>query len=163
MKLGSPADDVSVTARLNEVDQASAGVGTGMERAQVNDRPLNGRNRAWMLPLIAGAVDPGTSDQRSVGFGGHGRDCNNFTLEGVDAAATAVCAASFLLIVFQEELRGGESSLPPHVRRSSSRSNHTFTPVSLQFHVRHLYSVGPSVPGDRRSPRSQSLNLRRIV
>jgi len=79
------SDDVFVTARLSEIDQASSAVGTRMQNEQINELPLNGRNWASMLPLIAGAVDPGAADQRSVRFAGHGRDDNNFTLDGVDA------------------------------------------------------------------------------
>jgi len=78
-------DAVSVEARLSEFDQVSAALETRTERAQVNELPLNGRNWASLLPLTAGAVDTGTSDQRSVRFAGHGRDDNNFTLDGVDA------------------------------------------------------------------------------
>jgi hypothetical protein len=85
LNLAERSENVFVTAQLREVDQASAVVGTRMEHEQVSELPLNGRNWASMLPLIAGAVDPGTSDQRSVRFAGHGRDDNNFTLDGVDA------------------------------------------------------------------------------
>jgi hypothetical protein len=38
-----------------------------------------------LLPLIPGATDAGTSDQRTVRFAGHGRDDNNISLDGVDA------------------------------------------------------------------------------
>jgi hypothetical protein len=56
-----------------------------IDQAQLQNLPLNGRNWAALLPLIPGATDPGTSDQRSVRFSGHGRDDDNFTLDGVDA------------------------------------------------------------------------------
>ena len=79
------SDEVTVTTHLSEIDQASAAIGTRIQQAQIRELPLNGRNWAAMLPLIAGAVDPGTGDQRSVRFAGHGRDDNNFTLDGVDA------------------------------------------------------------------------------
>src|SRR5215469_13066971 len=85
LALATGSEQVSVTARLSEIDQASAAVGTRIEGRQISELPLNGRNWASMLPLVAGAVDPGTSDQRSVRFAGHGRDDNNFTLDGVDA------------------------------------------------------------------------------
>ncbi len=85
LNLAPRSESVSVAARLSEIDQASAAVGTRMQHEQISELPLNGRNWASMLPLIAGAVDPGTSDQRSVRFAGHGRDDNNFTLDGVDA------------------------------------------------------------------------------
>jgi hypothetical protein len=85
LPLAMKAEQVSVVARLSEVDQESAAIGDRIEQRQIGSLPLNGRNWASMLPLIAGAVDPGTSDQRSVRFAGHGRDDNNFTLDGVDA------------------------------------------------------------------------------
>ena len=85
MDLAVHSDDISVTGRISEIDQASAAAGTSIGPGQIGGLPLNGRNWAAMLPLIAGAVDPGTSDQRSVRFAGHGRDDNNFTLDGIDA------------------------------------------------------------------------------
>ena len=85
LSLAQRSENVLVSAQLSEIDRASAAVGTGMQHEQVVELPLNGRNWASMLTLVAGAVDPGTSDQRSVRFAGHGRDDNNFTLDGVDA------------------------------------------------------------------------------
>jgi Carboxypeptidase regulatory-like domain len=85
LPLAGQISQVSVVARLSELDQESAAVGDRIEQRQIGSLPLNGRNWASLLPLIAGAVDPGTSDQRSVRFAGHGRDDNNFTLDGVDA------------------------------------------------------------------------------
>jgi hypothetical protein len=79
------SESITVNARLSEIEQASGALGTRMQHEQIAELPLNGRNWAAMLPLIAGAVDPGTSDQRSVRFAGHGRDDNNFTLDGIDA------------------------------------------------------------------------------
>ena len=79
------SDPVPVVARLSEIDLTSAAVATRIQNEQIGELPLNGRNWASMLPLAAGAIDPGTSDQRSVRFAGHGRDDNNFTLDGVDA------------------------------------------------------------------------------
>jgi hypothetical protein len=85
LPLPERADQLSVTVRLSEIDQQSSSLGNRIQKIQIDRLPLNGRNWASMLPLIAGAVDPGTSDQRSVRFAGHGRDDNNFTLDGVDA------------------------------------------------------------------------------
>ncbi len=76
---------VDVAARLSELDPMSASVGTRLEQRQISDLPINGRNWASLLPLTPGATDPGTSDQRSVRFAGHGRDDNNITYDGVDA------------------------------------------------------------------------------
>jgi hypothetical protein len=79
------AEQIVITAKLSEVDQSSAALGGRVEQRQLAMAPLNGRNWASLLSLIPGAVDTGVSDQRSVRFAGHGRDDNNFTLDGVDA------------------------------------------------------------------------------
>jgi hypothetical protein len=79
-------EHIIVTAKPSELDQTSASLGGRMERNQLLQLPLNGRNWASLLPLMPGAVDSGTSDQRSIRFAGHGRDDNNFTLDGVDAS-----------------------------------------------------------------------------
>jgi hypothetical protein len=83
--LAARSEDVSVNARISEIEQTSAAIGSRIEHQQVDALPLNGRNWSSMLPLIAGAIDPGTADQRSVRFAGHGRDDTNFTLDGIDA------------------------------------------------------------------------------
>jgi hypothetical protein len=85
LQVAQRSESVSVEARIGEIEQTSATVDTRMEREQIAGLPLNGRNWASMLPLVGGAVDPGTGDQRSVRFAGHGRDDNNFTLDGIDA------------------------------------------------------------------------------
>jgi hypothetical protein len=85
LKVAGRAEQVLVESHLSEIDQTSATVGGRFERAQIANLPVNGRNWASLLPLAPGAVDPGTSDQRSVRFAGHGRDDNNITFDGVDA------------------------------------------------------------------------------
>jgi hypothetical protein len=56
-----------------------------MVQKQIEGLPINGRNWSNLLPLIPGATDSGTPDQRTVRFAGHGRDDNNITFDGVDA------------------------------------------------------------------------------
>jgi len=85
LEVAGPAREVVVLARASEVDQTSAALGGRVEQKQLMMLPLNGRNWASLLPLIPGATDSGTTDQRSVRFAGHGRDDNNFTFDGVDA------------------------------------------------------------------------------
>jgi hypothetical protein len=85
LPLAQRSEEVTVTAQLSEIDQASAAIGTRMQQPQILELPLNGRNWAAMLPLVAGAVDSGTADQRSVRFAGHGRDDNICRLDVVDA------------------------------------------------------------------------------
>ncbi len=75
----------TVTEPLVQLDRISATVGTAIEKAQVNDLPINGRNWATLTSLAPGAVDSGAGDQRTIRFAGHGLDDNNLTLDGVDA------------------------------------------------------------------------------
>jgi len=85
LEVSGIVEQISVSARASALDQTSAAIGGRVEQRQLLDLPINGRNWASMMPLIPGAVDTGVSDQRSVRFAGHGRDDNNFTLDGVDA------------------------------------------------------------------------------
>jgi hypothetical protein len=78
-------EQVLVTSSISEIDQTSAVVQGRMVETQVAGLPLNGRNWSNLLPLIPGATDAGTSDQRTVRFAGHGRDDNNISFDGVDA------------------------------------------------------------------------------
>jgi len=60
-----------------------ATIGTAIERAQVSDLPVNGRNWATLTALAPGAINNGGGDQRTIRFAGHGLDDNNLTLDGV--------------------------------------------------------------------------------
>jgi Carboxypeptidase regulatory-like domain/TonB dependent receptor len=77
----------TVTESLVALDQVDATIGTAIERAQLNDLPINGRNWATLTALAPGAIDNGAGDQRTIRFAGHGLDDNNLTLDGVDATA----------------------------------------------------------------------------
>ena len=72
LQVAGTASNVSVSASGTEIDPVSASVGARVERRQIADLPINGRNWASLLPLIPGATDPGSSDQRTVRFAGHG-------------------------------------------------------------------------------------------
>ena len=85
LQVAGRSEELSVSTKLNEIERISSSVGGRIDQTQLANLPLNGRNWSALLPLIPGAIDPGTSDQRSVRFSGHGRDDDNFTLDGVDA------------------------------------------------------------------------------
>lgn len=74
-----------------EVHDSGAGLRRGpelggvMNRAQIEQLPLNGRNWQGLLALIPGAVNTGAGDARGVRFFGRGVDDNNFRFDGVDA------------------------------------------------------------------------------
>jgi hypothetical protein len=85
LQLSGRAQHVNVQAAASEIDLASAALGSLVVRGQLDNLPMNGRNWTTLLPLMPGATDPGSSDQRTVRFAGHGRDDNNITYDGVDA------------------------------------------------------------------------------
>ena len=85
LQVSGRSDELTVSTNISELEHVSSSIGGRINQTQLTNLPLNGRNWASLLPLIPGAVDPGTSNQRSVRFSGHGRDDNNFTLDGVDA------------------------------------------------------------------------------
>ena len=76
---------LDVSDFLPQLDETSATLGARVERKQVEQLPLNGRNWATLTALVPGAVDTGGSNQRSIRFAGRGLDDNNFTYDGVDA------------------------------------------------------------------------------
>jgi len=76
---------VEVNAEANPLQQTSVELGTVVEREQLANLPVNGRNWASMLLLTPGAIDDGGGDQRTIRFAGRARDDNNFTMDGVDA------------------------------------------------------------------------------
>jgi hypothetical protein len=76
---------ITVSDVVVQLNQTTASLGGGMERKQVTNLPLNGRNWASLTALVPGAFDSGGSNQRSIRFAGRGLDDNNFTMDGVDA------------------------------------------------------------------------------
>ncbi len=80
------SQQTTVNEPVVQLDRASAVVGGVIEGEQVSQLPLNGRNWAHLTSLVPGAMDTGSSDQRSIRFAGHGLDDNNFTFDGVDAS-----------------------------------------------------------------------------
>jgi Carboxypeptidase regulatory-like domain/TonB dependent receptor len=74
--------DVSDDAPLAETSAVVGGVIAG---SQIQNLPVNGRNFNSLMLLVPGAIDSGTSDQKSVRFAGRGVDDTNFRFDGVDA------------------------------------------------------------------------------
>lgn len=67
------------------LNQSSAAVSGVIDSAQIQNLATNGRNWANLLVLAPLAIDDGGGDQRSIRFAGHGRDDNNYMIDGVDA------------------------------------------------------------------------------
>jgi hypothetical protein len=85
LKVSGKSEQIEVSASSEQLDETSDTLGTRIERAQVKELPLNGRNWSTLTALTPGAVDTGGSNQRSVRFAGRGRDDDNFTYDGIDA------------------------------------------------------------------------------
>jgi hypothetical protein len=89
LQLASPTQRIEVLSSSEPLDQTTDTLGTGIERKQVEELPLNGQNWATLTALGSAAVDTagstGGGNQRSVRFAGRGRDDNNFTYDGIDA------------------------------------------------------------------------------
>jgi hypothetical protein len=79
---------IEVTGSAQQLDENSNTLGARIERKQVTELLLNGRNWASLTALAPLAVDTNynnSSNQRSIRVAGRGRDDNNFTYDGVDA------------------------------------------------------------------------------
>ena len=87
LELARGREQTTVTEPLVQLDKVDATIGAAIERAQIDDLPINGRNWATLTSLAPGAIDNGAGDQRTIRFAGHGLDDNNLTLDGIDATA----------------------------------------------------------------------------
>ena len=89
LQVDGPKQEVKVLATPQSLDQTADTWGTGIQRVQADQLPLNGQNWATLTTLVPGAVDgaggPGAGNQRSIRYAGRGRDDNNYTYDGVDA------------------------------------------------------------------------------
>lgn len=85
LMLAGARQSVEVREAAPALNETSDTLGERIERRQVNNLPLNGRNWATLTALTPGAIDSGGSDQRTIRFAGRGLDDNNFTYDGIDA------------------------------------------------------------------------------
>ena len=68
LKIGSPTDTVTVTAEVPQVDTVTGTLSQVVDERRVVDLPLNGRNVASLITLVAGVVDA-TSQGNGVNQG----------------------------------------------------------------------------------------------
>jgi hypothetical protein len=87
LKIAGKQEEATVNESVVQLDRVDVTVGGPVERQQVSELPVNGRNWATLTSLVPGALDNGSADQRTIRFAGHGLDDNNITLDGVDATA----------------------------------------------------------------------------
>ncbi len=86
LHLNSAAGSATVVEPLVRLDTSSVAVGAPIAQTELRELPLNGRNWSSLTALSPGAIDTGSSDQRTIRFAGHGLDDNNFLFDGVDAS-----------------------------------------------------------------------------
>jgi hypothetical protein len=85
MSVGAVASQVTVEAAAAGLDQSSAAIGGVIQRGQIQDIPLNGRNWAALMSLSPGAIDSSTAVESGFRFAGLSKEDNNFLFDGVDA------------------------------------------------------------------------------
>jgi hypothetical protein len=89
LKVAGAKEELEVLASPPSLDQTADTWGTGIERKQAEELPINGQNWSTLTTLVPGAVDaaggPGAGNQRSIRYAGRGRDDNAYTYDGVDA------------------------------------------------------------------------------
>lgn len=86
LKVASNNEVVQVSQPPAALNESSNVLGTRIEREQVAELPLNGRNWSNLTALTVGAVDTGGSNQRTTRFAGRGLDDNDYKLDGIDAS-----------------------------------------------------------------------------
>ena len=88
LKASGHIEQLEVKENDQQLDETSNTLGERIERKQLSELLLNGRNWATLTTLAPLAVDTNlgnSSNQRSIRVAGRGRDDNNFTYDGVDA------------------------------------------------------------------------------
>ena len=88
LQIGGGTEHVEVTATGPQLERETSELGQVVERQQVANLPLNGRNFAQLALLTAGTApsEPGARDEGGYGFSANGARSlqNNFLLDGVD-------------------------------------------------------------------------------
>jgi hypothetical protein len=88
LQIGGGVEHVEVTAVAPLLERETSELGQVVERRQVANLPLNGRNFAQLALLTTGTApsEPGSRDEGGFGFSANGARSlqNNFLLDGVD-------------------------------------------------------------------------------
>ena len=85
LEVAGAEERVEVSRASALMDHNTSAVTGLIERTQVEELPLNGRDWSSLTAFVPGAIDTGGSNQRTVRFAGRGLDDSNFTYDGVDA------------------------------------------------------------------------------
>jgi hypothetical protein len=87
MTVSTVAQEISVSESAATLEKENAATGGVIDREQVQNLPINGRNWAGLMILVPGAINTGAGNQASIRFAGHGLDDNKILFDGVDATA----------------------------------------------------------------------------
>ena len=106
LELGQASDKVEVNANALSLDTDSASIGQVIDRKQVNDLPLNGRNFTTLLFLDPAAVTTGGEQSTyrygvgdAISIGGGISASNSFLLDGTTITDTAYDTPAFAISV----------------------------------------------------------------
>jgi hypothetical protein len=85
LQVAGSEEHVEVSLASALMDHNTSAVTGLIEREQVEELPLNGRDWSSLTAFVPGAIDTGGSNQRTIRFAGRGLDDSDFTYDGVDA------------------------------------------------------------------------------
>src|SRR5258708_10111394 len=86
LAVGAVTNTIQVTATDETLNRTSAEVGGLVDRTQIKELPISGRNWASLMLLAPGAINYGDGAQRAIRFNGHSLDDSNFTFDGIDTS-----------------------------------------------------------------------------
>ena len=100
LELGTVNETIIVTAAVAQsvVNDINAEINTHLEREQIQDLPLNGRNVTQLALTQAGVTSAGSS-ARSASINGTRGTFNNFTLDGINNQDTLIRTDSLFGII----------------------------------------------------------------
>ena len=84
LKVGGISSTVEVSEMSEYLNRSSAEVGGLIDKDQIKEIPISGRNWASLMLLAPGAVNYSDGSQRSIRFNGHSIDDANYTFDGID-------------------------------------------------------------------------------
>ncbi len=85
LEIGEASEKVEITAEEEPADRSSAAASTVLDKNQIENLSVNGRDWSALTLLAPFAQDDGGGNQRTIRYGGRAIDDNNFNFDGVDA------------------------------------------------------------------------------
>jgi Carboxypeptidase regulatory-like domain len=142
LSLGSTSDRVEVNATALTLDTDSASIGQVIDRKQINDLPLNGRNFTTLLFLEPSAVTTGGEQSTyrygvgdAISIGGGISASNSFTLDGTMITDTAYDTPAFAISMDAvEEFKMQEKNYSAEFGFGANQVNFSTRAGTNQFH-----------------------------